>query len=57
MAVLYCGNMYLLFIPEWYIVRRDETTLLTSLGRVTYHKTLFKNKFTGEHEYLLDRIS
>ncbi|MDD6491264.1 MAG: ISLre2 family transposase [Firmicutes bacterium] len=42
--------------PEWYIVRRDETTLLTSLGSVTYHKTLFKNKFTGEHEYLLDRI-
>lgn len=42
--------------PEWYIVRRDETTLITSLGAVTYHKTLFKNKFTGEHEYLLDRI-
>lgn len=42
--------------PEWYIVRRDETTLLTSLGSVTYHKTLFKNKFTGEYEYLLDRI-
>lgn len=41
---------------EWYIVRRDETTLLTSLGNVTYHKTLFKNKFTGEYEYLLDRI-
>ena len=41
---------------EWYIVRRDETTLLTSLGSVTYHKTLFKNKFTGEHEYLLDRV-
>ena len=40
----------------WYIVRRDETTLLTSLGSVTYHKTLFKNKQTGEHEYLLDRI-
>ena len=42
--------------PEWYIVRRDETTLLTSLGSVTYHKTLFKNKYTGEHAYLLDRI-
>lgn len=27
---------------EWYIVRRDETTLLTSLGSVTYHKTLLK---------------
>lgn len=42
--------------PQWYIVRRDETTLLTSLGSVTYHKTLFKNKFTGDHEYLLDPI-
>jgi len=41
---------------EWHIVRRDETTLLTSLGSVTYHKTLFKNKATGEREYLLDRI-
>ena len=40
----------------WYIVRRDETTLLTSLGSVAYHKTLFKNKHTGEHEYLLDRV-
>ena len=40
----------------WYIVRRDESTLLTSLGSVTYHKTLFKNRQTGEHEYLLDRI-
>ena len=42
--------------PGWQIVRRDETTLLTSLGSVTYHKTLFKNKATGGYEYLLDRI-
>lgn len=41
---------------EWYIVRRDETTLLTSIGSVTYHKTLFKRKDTGETEYLLDRV-
>lgn len=41
---------------EWHIVRRDETTLLTSLGSVIYHKTLFRNKFTGEYEYLLDRV-
>ena len=40
---------------NWSIVRRDETTLLTSLGSVTYHKTLFKNKKTGTSEYLLDR--
>ncbi len=32
----------------WYIVRRDETSLLTSLGEVVYHKTLFKNVDTGE---------
>lgn len=42
--------------PGWYIVRRDENTLLTSLGSVTYHKILFQNKSTGEYEYLLDRI-
>ena len=40
---------------NWQIVRRDETTLLTSLGSVVYHKTLFKNKQTGKSEYLLDR--
>lgn len=40
---------------HWQIVRRDETTLLTSLGSVTYHKTLFRNKETGKSEYLLDR--
>lgn len=40
---------------NWQIVRRDETTLLTSLGHVTYHKTLFQNKQTGQCEYLLDR--
>ncbi len=42
--------------PEWLIVRRDETTLLTSLGSVTYRKTLFKNKLSGKSEYLLDRV-
>ncbi len=41
---------------KWYIVRRNETTLLIGLGSVTYHKTLFKNRFTGEHGYLPDRI-
>lgn len=40
---------------EWYIVRRDETSLLTSLGTVRYKKTLFKHKETGKCEYLLDR--
>ena len=39
----------------WYIVRKDETTLLTSLGSVTYQKTLFKSKKDGHCEYLLDK--
>lgn len=42
--------------PLWHIVRRDRTSLLTSLGTVTYHKTLFRNKETGAYEYLLDRV-
>ena len=33
---------------KWVISRRDETSLITSLGTVKYHKTLFKNKQTGE---------
>lgn len=40
---------------EWQIVRLDETTLLTSIGSIVYHKTLFQNKETGTYEYLLDR--
>ena len=40
----------------WYIVRRDETSLITSLGEVVYHKTLFKNTSTGESCYLLDQL-
>lgn len=41
---------------RWVISRKDETSLITSLGTVKYHKTLFKNKETGACEYLLDRI-
>lgn len=40
----------------WYIERRDETKLLTSLGEIQYHKTYFHNKETGEYCYLLDQI-
>lgn len=40
----------------WQIVRRDTTTLLTSIGSITYKKTLFKNKETGKSAYLLDRV-
>ena len=40
----------------WHIVRKDETSLLTSLGEVIYKKTLFKNTKTGESCYLLDQL-
>lgn len=41
---------------QWVISRKDETSLITSLGTVKYEKTLFRNKKTGTCEYLLDRI-
>ena len=34
----------------------ETKQLLTSLGEVTFKKTLFTNKETGKSEYLLDRI-
>jgi hypothetical protein len=40
----------------WYIERRDETRLLTSLGEIQYHKTYFHNRETGEYCYLLDQL-
>ena len=40
----------------WHIVKKDETTLTTSLGDVVYHKTLFRNKETGKYCYLLDQL-
>lgn len=30
--------------------------MLIGFKSVIYHKTLFKNKFIGEYEYLLDQI-
>lgn len=41
---------------DWTIVRRDEAHIMTSLGNVSYHKTLFKNKIDGRHEYLVDQL-
>ena len=40
----------------WYIVRKDETMITTSLGDVTYSRTLFKNTQTGVSCYLLDKL-
>lgn len=42
--------------PGWYIVRKDSVTCTTSLGDVTYKRTLFKNKESGESCYLLDQL-
>lgn len=41
---------------KWSIVKSDSTTLLTSLGNVSYKKTLFINKETKERVYLLDEL-
>lgn len=39
---------------KWEVVRTDEKALITSIGKVMFSKTLFKNKVTGERRYLLD---
>lgn len=41
---------------KWQIVKQDRKTLTTSIGDVTFKKTLFKNKQSGERCYLMDRI-
>lgn len=41
---------------DWYIVRKDETMITTSLGDVAYSRTLFKNTKTGVRCYLLDKL-
>lgn len=39
---------------KWEVVKTDKKNLTTSIGSVTYEKTLFKNKKTGERKYLVD---
>lgn len=41
---------------KWVVETHSRKQLTTSLGDVTFHKTLFGNKETGESGYLLDRI-
>lgn len=41
---------------EWKIEAHSKKQLLTHLGNVVFHKTLFENKVTGETGYLLDRV-
>lgn len=43
-------------LQHWVVESHETKQLITSLGEVTYKKTLFKNRTTGECEYLLDRI-
>ena len=40
---------------KWHIVRTDTKQLVTSLGVITFQKTLFKHKKTGVRTYLLDK--
>lgn len=40
---------------KWEIVRTDETSLLTSIGTIRYHKTYYRDEETGEYCYLLDK--
>ena len=41
-------------IEKWQVVRTDEKTLITSIGKVMFSKTLYKNKETGVRRYLVD---
>ena len=41
---------------DWSIIKKDEVTRKTTLGGITYSRTLFINKKTGCRTYLLDRI-
>ena len=40
----------------WQIVRKDRTSLITSLGEVVYHKTLFFHPESKSYAYLLDKV-
>lgn len=41
---------------NWEINKHVDKQLITSLGTVTFRKTLFRNKKTRKSEYLLDKI-
>jgi hypothetical protein len=41
---------------DWEIVRKDETSLLTSFGTIRYNRTYFKPKGEGSRKYLVDEI-
>lgn len=41
---------------DWVVETHSKKCMITSLGDVTFRKTLFTNKETGKSEYLLDKI-
>ena len=41
---------------KWYVERTVEKSLITSLCAVSFNKTLYKDKKTGEYVYLLDKV-
>ena len=43
-------------LQHWVVESNETKQLITTLGTVTFKKTLFTNRETGESEYLLDRI-
>ena len=43
-------------LQHWAVESHETKQLLTSLGAVTFKKTLFTNKETGKSEYPLNRI-
>lgn len=44
------------FRKGWSIVRKDEITRMTSLGSITYSRTLFIHTETGRRAYLVDQF-
>lgn len=43
-------------LRHWVVESHTDKQLITSLGMVNFHKTLFTSKETGRSEYLLERI-
>lgn len=41
---------------QWEVIRKDNTSILTSFGTVDYSRTYFLSKKTGERKYLVDSI-
>ncbi|NLA80771.1 MAG: hypothetical protein GX853_08540, partial [Chloroflexi bacterium] len=42
----------------WVIERRnDETTIVSPFGEVSYERTYFQNKKTGQYAHLADKLA